>query len=268
MQQAANPSIGGQLSALSDDELLQVYGPSTSEDLEAENRTWVRFNFIASIDGSATVENQSGGLGTDGDRRLFHLLRRPADALLVGAGTVRAEGYEGELLDLPSQKWRVDRGLAPHPAIAVITGTLDMDPAAAFFTDAPVRPLLLTCAQAPTAARNELSAVAEIVDCGERGVDPWKVRHELARRGHRLIHAEGGPAVLGSFSAAKAVDEMCLTLSPLLAGPHGMRILSDIPGSQERMSAYPQSLQLRTVLQEDSALFLQYLGHGSQSPLP
>src|SRR5688572_1564208 len=102
---------------------------------------YVRVNFVASADGAVSVEGRSGGLGTDGDRRVFGTLRELADVVLVGAGTVRVEDYRGAR--------RPTRGRDLPPPIAVVTGSADLDPEARLFTDTRVPPIVLTTAGAP-----------------------------------------------------------------------------------------------------------------------
>jgi riboflavin biosynthesis pyrimidine reductase len=232
--------------ALDDDDLHRIYAYPPSD------RPYVRFNFIAAADGAATSGGVSAGLGNDGDRRIFSVLRRLADVVLVGAGTVRAEGYEGDLVDDGAKFWRSGRGLAAHPAVAVISGSLDLDPAGGFFRNAPVRPVILTSRDAPAGRRRTLGAVADVVECGPDTVQVHAVLAELGRRGLGRVLCEGGPAILGDFTRADAVDELCLSISPLLAGGGGPRISSG--GSPE----HPVALTLSSLLREDSALFTLY----------
>ena len=117
---------------------------------------WVRFNFVASADGAATVQGRSGGLGNAADFRVLHLLRRLADVLLVGAGTIRAEGYGGDLVGDDGRSWRLERGLSPHPPVAVVSGRLDLDPGAPLFTEAVARPIVVTTVQADPERRRAL----------------------------------------------------------------------------------------------------------------
>ena len=234
-------------------------GPLTEADLLAEYAyppspgPFVRFNFIASADGAASVAGRSGGLGNDGDRLIFALLRRLADVILVGAGTVRAEGYEGELIDPDARAARRASGRAGHPAVAVISGSLDLDPASGFFAAPPVRPLIFTTTAADPGRRRALERVADVVDCGDSAVDPARAVRHLAGRGLGRVLCEGGPAVLASFTAAGLVDELCLSLSPLLAGGEGPRISSGT-GPQQ-----PAPLRLVSLLHEESALYARYV---------
>ncbi|HEY0259897.1 MAG TPA: pyrimidine reductase family protein [Lacisediminihabitans sp.] len=203
---------------LSDEQLLELYSPGGS------TRPMVRANFVSSIDGSATAFGLSGRLGAPADKRVFDLLRRLCDVILVGAGTVRAEGYGAMRLGHDAESWRLAHGLAAQPAFAIVTRSLRLDPSSAVFADAPVRPLVLTGASADPERRASLSAVAEILDCGETTVDMGTMVERLAARGLTRIHCEGGPSLLGDLVSADVLDELCLTISPSLEGGAGARI--------------------------------------------
>lgn len=234
--------------ALDDASLLETYAFPIG-------REWLRMNFISSVDGAVTREDRSGGLGDAADRRVFDLLRRPAHAVLVGAGTVRAEGYGAMRLDSEAEQWRVARGLPGQPVFALITRSLDLDPDSAVFTEAPVRPIVYTVADAPPERRDALAQVADVVAVGETDVDPVRLRDDLSARGLRHIHAEGGPSVFGAFLAAGAVDELCLTLAPSLEGGAAGRIArSD--------HATPTAMELASVLRSGDELLLRYTRDG------
>lgn len=234
--------------ALTDDQLLQGYAPPAGP--------WLRMNFVSSLDGAVTRDGLSGGLGDDADHRVFELLRRWADVLLLGAGTARAEGYGAMRLPEESERWRVEHGLAPQPVFALLTRRLDLDPDSSIFTEAPVRPLVLTVAEAPAERRAALAEVADVVEVGETEVDPVRVREELGRRGLARIHSEGGPTLFGSFLAADVVDELCLTLAPTLeAGPAARIAHSPL--------AVPTAMELAAVLQAGDELLLRYTRAGN-----
>jgi riboflavin biosynthesis pyrimidine reductase len=216
----------------------------------------VRFNFVSSIDGAATLRGRSGGLGDASDRRVLVLLRRPADVVLVGAGTIRVEGYAGDLLDGPSRDWRLAHGLSAHPPVAVVSARLDLDPTSGFFTEAVVRPLVITTTRAEPARRQALERVADVVVAGDDSVDPAALVHELAERGHRRIHSEGGPMLFGSFQRAGTVDELCLSLSPVLVGGPSRRIAI---GPEEQV----RPMRLVSVLLGGDLLLLRYLAADS-----
>ncbi|MGY3260976.1 pyrimidine reductase family protein [Frigoribacterium sp. 2355] len=206
--------------ALTIDDLVELHRP--------HDRTTpsVRANFVASVDGSATAAGRTRDLGGPADLLVFDLLRRLCDVVVVGAGTVRDEGYGPMRLDDEAVAWRRAAGLSDHPVFAVVSSGLGLDPASGVFADAPVRPLVLTHDAAPHAARARLDEVADVVSCGRDRVDPRLLVRVLVERGLPQIHTEGGPALLGDLVAADVVDELCLTVSPNLEGGAGPRIVA------------------------------------------
>ena len=220
-------------------------------------RNWVSFNFVSSIDGAATVGGRSGTLGNADDQHLFQLMRRTADVILVGAQTIRAEGYGGELLSTEAQLWRTDHGLPAHPPLAIVSGSLNLDPGLKVFTAAPVKPLVFTTAGAPAGRRDALAGVAQVIEAGKDTLDVDVLITELADRGLHRIHSEGGPTLLGTFHAAGRVDELSVTVSPLLVGGTAKRISDVRPGPGA--AADPQGMELAHVLKAGSMLFLRYL---------
>ena len=238
----------GHLADPDDGQLLDLYAPPPGP------APFVRFNFVATIDGAATHGGLSGALGSAGDKRVFSLLRRFADVILVGAGTIRAEGYGGELLDDASRAWRVARGMAERPVLAVVTGRLDLDEDSELFAQNPGKILILASSTADPAKAAALARHAEVLRCPLPGsaVDPLWIREVLAARGHRVIHSEGGPHLLGAFQAAGAIDSLCLTTAPLVAGGDAGRIGAGTPGSEMHR------LALHTLLEEDGNLLAEY----------
>jgi 5-amino-6-(5-phosphoribosylamino)uracil reductase len=203
----------------------------------------VRVNFVASLDGAVTVDGRSGGLGSPADNKVFHLLRELAEVVLVGAGTVRSEKYNGVQ--------RNTRGRDTPPPVAVVTGRADLDPASALFTDTTVPPLILTVESAPADRRAALAdAGGEVVVLPR--LTPDVLLAELARRGLDRVLCEGGPSLLGTLQAADAVDELCLTVAPLLAGGEVGRIAHGPAG------VAPRRMALVGALQADDALLLRY----------
>lgn len=230
---------------LDDEALLATYAFPT-------DRRWLRMNFISTLDGAATRQGRSGFLGDDADRRVFGLLRRPAHAVLIAAGTARTQGYRATLLGSTSSAWRVAQGLPPQPVLVLVSRSLDLDPAASILADAPARPVVYTVASAPAERRAVLADVADVVTAGEADVDPMRMRDDLAARDLTRIHAEGGPSLFGSFLAAGGVDELCLTLAPALEGGDAARIAH---GAR----AVPTDMTLTSVLRAGSELLLRYV---------
>jgi riboflavin biosynthesis pyrimidine reductase len=225
-----------------------VYGDITA----ADDRPWVRLNMIASVDGATAVQGLSGGLGGPADHRVFAVLRSLADVILVAAGTMRAEGYGPVRLPVAVVEARVARGQAPVPAIAVVTRTCRLDWQSPFFAEASVRPVVITSAAADPADRRRAAEVAAVVLAGEDAVDLGLAVRLLADRGARSVLAEGGPTLNGALAAAGLLDEVCVTLSPVLVGAEAKRILAmaDLPG--------PIAVSVQSVCEEDGYLFLRY----------
>ncbi|WEO76596.1 pyrimidine reductase family protein [Cryobacterium sp. SO2] len=212
----------------------------------------LRVNFVSSLDGAATHDGLSGGLGDAADRLVFDTLRMLTDVILVGAGTVRAEGYGGIRFSAEAVAWRLANGLPEHPPVAIVSGRLDLDPAHPVFTRAATRPLVVTHAQAPVAAREALAAVADVLVCGEASVDHTLMLRMLTERGYPQVLCEGGPSLFGSLLAVDAVDELCLTLAPLLESGSGPRV-STAP------EASPRRMHLAHALPAGDTLLLRYL---------
>ena len=212
----------------------------------------VRMNFVASIDGAVTVDGKSAGLGGPADKRIFDVLRMVCDALVVAAGTVRAENYDALRLDPAGRQWRREHGLTEFPLMVIVSRSLELDPEQKVFSDAPIRPIVVTHAGADPARRAAIGRVAEVVAFGDGEVDLVASLAELAARGAGQVLCEGGPSLFGAMTAADVVDEVCLTVSPLLAGGgQAGRIAAGPSGPVRRMA-------LRHALTEDDMLFLRY----------
>ncbi|HZM81997.1 MAG TPA: dihydrofolate reductase family protein [Candidatus Limnocylindrales bacterium] len=170
----------------SDEELIAAYAP------EDRSVPMIRLNMVSSLDGAATLEGRAGGLGGPADQAMMNRLRMLADVILVGAGTVRVEGYQGDLIDDKAVHWRLEHGLPPHPQFVVITRKGGGPP------------------------------LSELVA---------KFREQRAQ-----VLCEGGPHIFGQLAAVDAIDDLCLTIGPLLAGPEGMRITAGAPHPPRRMT--------------------------------
>jgi len=195
----------------------------------------IRMNFVMSLDGAVALDGRSGGLGDAADRLAMGVLRTLADVVLVGAGTVRAEGYGGLAVDEADAAWRVARGLPEQPRLAVVSSSLDLDPESAFFRAAVTRPIVVTHAAASEARRAALERVADVVIVGEREVDVRGMLDGFAAMGLRQVLCEGGPHLFGSLLDADLVDELCLSLSPLLVSGGAGRIAQGLNQHARRM---------------------------------
>nr|WP_231954887.1 pyrimidine reductase family protein [Actinoplanes derwentensis] len=226
--------------------------PSGADGLIARyprsDRPVLRVNFIASADGAVSVDGLSAGLQGPGDKEVFDTLRTVCDALIVAAGTVRAEGYDALRPTAAGRAWRLARGLPEFPLMVIVSGSLDLDPEQLVFADAPIRPIVLTHRSAPASPIHE---VAEVIALGEDEVDLAAGVRLLHGRGATQLLCEGGPSLLGAMIAADLIDELCLTVAPLLAGGPAGRIAHGPPTPPRRMS-------LCHVLTRADMLFLRY----------
>jgi riboflavin biosynthesis pyrimidine reductase len=215
---------------------------------------WLRANMVSSLDGAAQHEGRSQALSSDADMRIFGVLRALADAVVVGAETVRQEGYRPARARDAFAARRAAAGQGPAPAIAVVSASLDLDFSLPLFTGPLVPTLVLTGAAAdPGRVREAERAGAEVVIAGDGpGVDPVRAVRELAARGHRRLLTEGGPRLLGQFVAAGVLDELCLTVAPLLTAGDAKRIAGG-PGP-----ALPERFALVSALEEAGFLFTRY----------
>jgi riboflavin biosynthesis pyrimidine reductase len=229
----------------------------------APGRAWVRANMVASADGAAWHEGASRALSSPGDMRVFGVLRAVADVVVAGAETVRRERYRPARAREAFAERRAAAGQAPAPVIAVVSESLELDFAEPLFTSPVVPTLVLTGAAAPAervAAAEAAGAVVVVAGEGA-GADPVRVVRELAARGLGRVLTEGGPRLLGSFVAAGVVDELCLSLAPLLVAGDAPRIAFGAEPSA------PARFRLRSVLEEDGFLFTRYVREPGRDPV-
>ncbi|MFD9408847.1 pyrimidine reductase family protein [Streptomyces sp. NPDC059989] len=232
------------------DELAEAYAyPVLGPDAH-----WLRANMVSTLDGAAQHDGRSQPISGETDMRIFGTLRALADVVVVGAETVRQEGYRPARAREAFAARRAAAGQGPAPAVAVVTASLDLDFSLPLFTSPLVPTLVVTGAAAPADRVAEaVKAGAEVVVAGEgAGADPVRVVRELAERGLRRQLTEGGPRLLGQFVAADALDELCLTISPMLTAGDAQRI------SGGPSVTVPHRLAPACVLEEAGFLFTSY----------
>jgi len=226
------------------------------------DRRCVRGNMIASVDGAIAIDGRSGGLSGVADRLVFWVLRSLADVILVGAGTARQEQYgQVRLGDIWSQ---LRAGRPSAPPVAVVTRNMNLPLEGRLFGDGsgaerPARTIVLTTRLVPEHRLRAAARVADVIVAGDREVSAAAAIDALAQRGYRSILAEGGPGLLGELSAAGLLDELCLTVSPVLEGGRSpARVLTAPAGAHPR----PAELRLAALLEDDGFLFARYLRAG------
>src|SRR5262249_50608391 len=199
----------------------------------------------------------SGALGGPADKELFSVLRSLTDVVLVASGTMRAEHYGPSILPAPVRDARVARGQTPVPPIAVVSSSCRFDWASPFFTEAAQRPYIITIASADPPSREQADKVAEVIVAGDQTVDLRRAVAELGKRGARSILAEGGPTLNGELAKEGLLDELCVTLAPLLASGDAKRLIS---GSTLAELA---QLRVRSICEQADYLFLRYRPAGA-----
>jgi riboflavin biosynthesis pyrimidine reductase len=219
----------------------------------ADGGCWVMAHMVGGLDGSAAIGGRVGALSTAPDAKLFAEMRALADVVLVGAETVRRESYG--IVRLPAER-RASREAAGRPAtppLAVVTRSLELDWSAKAFAAAPPesRTLVITCAAADAGRLARAQEVADVIIAGQDRVDPGYALRRLAELGHRVVLCEGGPTWLGELVAAGHLDELCLTIAPLMGG-------DPLPVSVSPPGAPLTQFTLRHVLQDGDTLFLRY----------
>ncbi|MGW3156661.1 pyrimidine reductase family protein [Streptomyces sp. NPDC001089] len=215
---------------------------------------WLRANMVSTLDGAAQHEGKSQGISSAADMRVFGVLRALADVVVVGAETVRQEGYRPARARAEFAASREASGQGPAPAIAVVTAGLELDFSLPLFT-APLVPTLILTGAGAAADRVAAAtkAGAEVVFAGEgTGVDPNRAVRALADRGLTRLLTEGGPRLLGQIVAAGALDELCLTMSPTLTAGGAQRIAGGPP------TEVPTRFELVSLLEEAGFLFSRY----------
>lgn len=234
------------------DELVRHYAYPDVLD-----QPYVRVNFVASADGAAELHGRSDGLSGPADKQVFALLRALADVVLVGAGTARAEGYRGARRATAHQDLRAGLGMAPVPPIALVSASAAIDVDGPLFTDTSVPPIVFVGGTAPQDRIDALRAAgADVEQSDTDSVSARAALDGLSRRGLNRVLCEGGPRLLGGMIAEDVVDELCLTVAPMLAGGGTERISGPL------LSDAPRPMLLAGALHSDGNLLLRYVRIG------
>ncbi|QYX82893.1 pyrimidine reductase family protein [Streptomyces akebiae] len=234
------------------DELAAAY--AYPEPAPGGREPWLRANMVSTLDGAAQHGGRSQPISSDADMRIFGTLRGLADVVIVGAETVRQEGYRPARAREAFAEARRAAGQTPAPAVAVVSASLDLDFSLPLFTSPLTPTLLLTgAAAAPDRVATAEKAGVRVVVAGDgMGVDPARAVRALADLGLTRLLTEGGPRVLGQLIAADVLDELCLTVSPMLTAGDAQRIAGG------PSVAVPKRFALASLLEESGFLFGRY----------
>ena len=237
--------------------LLSAGPDATASELLAEvrprerapaDRPFVFVNMVSTLDGRAQVRGRTRELGDEADLEMLLELRALADAVLIGTGTLRAEGYARLVGSEQRRARREAAGLAADPTAVLLSRTLDLPWDAGLFADAGQPVLVYTGAEGEAP---ETAAPVEIVRLPEPS--PAAALADLRRRGIAALLCEGGPTLNSALLGAGLVDELFLTLAPLITGEAEAIRIVEGDGIEAALRARPV-----WVLRARGELFLRY----------
>jgi riboflavin biosynthesis pyrimidine reductase len=243
-------------------DVADVYGDLRLVDRALPDRPYVVANFVASVDGRATLGGRSGGLGNEVDRRLFLDLRTQVDAVMAGTATIAIERY-GPMIRSPERlARRLALGLEPAPLMVTATRTMELPVQAPVFADNQSRIVVLTNSERDPPE----TAATLVVERIEGEPLDLAAGMERLRRTHgvRAVLLEGGPTLFAAMCAVGLVDELFLTLAPVLVGSPDQPTIYEGPALASGASsggpadASQVDLRLVSVLGEDGYLYLRY----------
>lgn len=212
------------------------------------DRPWIMANMVMSLDGAYAMDGVSGGLGSAGDKAVFHHLRIAADAILVAAGTARQERYRRPHMSDEAVRRRRERSQQDHPRLVLVSRSLSLPPTLPLFEGEGPTPLVVHPGSVDTGKAPE---GVELRSAGEEHIDFPALLKSLYDDGVRYLLCEGGPSLLGQLHTAGLIDEMFLTLSPSMVGGPNVGLL----GASRQLQ---RPMRLHRLLEQDSALFLTY----------
>jgi riboflavin-specific deaminase-like protein len=216
-------------------------GPTTALDQVAsldfvseaqDRRPYVISNFVVTLDGRVTLEGRSGAIGSDSDTAMLVALRTVVDAVMIGAGTMRAECY-GRIVRDPAKRERRERDGLPHdPLMVLVSGRLDLPWDAPLFTEGEGRVLIFTASDEEppaTATPVEVARHRDQVDLSAA------LDHLRREHGVRALLCEGGPRLLAQLIESDLLDELFITHAPKVAGGEGPRLVAGLPEGERTL---------------------------------
>lgn len=232
---------------------VEVDVESSYDDVRrpSARRPYLFVNMVASADGTIAVEGRTKQLSSPADELVFHLLRSIPDVILVGAQTVRVERYGPPRVGEARRARRAARGQSPQPTIAIVTRSLQLDLASPLFTES--RPIVICPADVDVTEVAGVAGVADVIQAGAGDVDLAGALRQLRQRGVEVVLCEGGPTLNGNLARLGLIDELCLTVAPVLVG-------GDLGTGILGRTRLPMTLalELAHVLEEGGQLLCRY----------
>jgi len=219
-------------------------------ELAHPDRPYLILNFATTLDGRAAIGGRSGSIGSEADTEMLQRLRTRVDAVMIGAGTMRAERYGRMVSDPEFRAYRESTGLAHDPLAVIVSNRLDLPWDAPLFTDGGGDCVVFTASEEePPGTATPVTLVRHpdgvVLD---RALE-WL----LKERSIRSVLCEGGPTLHGRLREAGLADELFLTIAPKIAGGEGPRVL-------EGALADVDQVELAWLLTSESELFARYRG--------
>lgn len=220
------------------------------KDAGPPERPYLILNFATTLDGRAAISGRSGAIGSDADTEMLQRLRTRVDAVMIGAGTMRAERYGRMVSDPKFRAYRERTGLAHDPLAVIVSNRFELPWDASLFTDGGGRVVIFTASeQEPPETATPVTVVRH-----PEGVDldqalAWlRSEHDI-----RSVLCEGGPTLHGRLREGGLADELFLTIAPKIAGGEGPRVLEGALADVDRV-------ELAWLLESESELFARYRG--------
>jgi riboflavin-specific deaminase-like protein len=220
------------------------------KELAHPDRPYLILNFATTLDGRAAIDGRSGPIGSETDTEMLQRLRTRVDAVMIGAGTMRAERYGRMVSDPQLRAYRERTGLSHDPLAVIISNRLELPWDAGLFTGGGGRVVIFTAsAEQPPETATPVTVV--------RHPDGVELDRALAwlleERGIRSVLCEGGPTLHGRLREGGLADELFLTIAPKIAGGEGPRVLE---------GALPEvdEVELAWLLESEGELFPRYQG--------
>jgi riboflavin-specific deaminase-like protein len=219
-----------------------------------DDRPYVIANMVSTADGRATLAGRTKSISSEADRALFHELRGQVDAIMAGTATIAIERYGPLVPDADRRQKRITRGLEPVPVAVTASRSMELPTQAPLFQDPDSRIIVLTGSDRKAPAAPARVTVERLPAAGTQELD-LVAGMELLRRSHgvRTLLLEGGPTLLGAMLEAGVVDELFLSLAPLVVG--GAPEVGIVEGAT---LPRPLELELLGLLEDEGFLFLRY----------